>query len=89
MTISKIFTSSVDPNKLGLTVKGFLVMLVPIILVVANVANWNLGQEELNAIVDNTVDVVVAVGTLISTGMILWGAIRKVLVRFGWVKPKA
>lgn len=87
MTYPKWLTSSVDPTALGLTVKGILVGLVPAVLVLAGVSHWNLGADQLNAIVDATVNVVVTASTALSTAMVLVGLIRKALVGLGWIKP--
>lgn len=88
MEYPKFLASSINPQELGLTVKGVLVLLVPIILTLAGAANWSIGEGELQSIIDATVEVVIAVTTAISAIMILAGLIRKVLVALGWIKVK-
>lgn len=88
MEIPKALSSSVDPQKLGLTVKGILVGAIPVILLVANLTNLDLGQDNLNAIIDGIVSIVVAGSTIISSVMLVWGLVRKTLVKTGAITPK-
>lgn len=89
MQIPKIFVSSVNPQQLGLTVKAALVALVPLVLIITGMTNVNLGQEDLTAIVDGIVNVVVAVSTALSVIMAFVGIIRKIGVKLGLIKPQA
>ena len=84
--INKILASSVNPEKLSLTIKGILVGLAPVLLVIFGVSNINVGQEDLNQIIDATSNAIISVGGTISAIMILWGAIRKVLVLTDLIK---
>ena len=89
MKIPKFLTSSVDPNELGLTVKGFLTALIPVVLVLSGIAHVNVGQEQISQFIDALVNIVVASTTLISTVAIFVGIVRKILVAVGIVKVSA
>ncbi len=86
MALPKILQSSIDPNELALTVKGILVGIIPVILIIAGVAHWNVGQADLTAAVDAIGNIITAVGAALSAMMILVGVIRKILVATGFIK---
>ncbi len=88
MTLPKFLTSSVDPEKLGLTVKGFLVGVIPVVLLVAGLTHINVGQQDLSALVDGIVNLTVAISTALSGLMVLIGIVRKILVGVGIIKPQ-
>lgn len=88
MKIPNFLMSSVNPEQLGLTVKGFLLAIIPVVLALSGIAHWNLGQEELNSLVENITTVVIQLSGIASTIMIVWGATRKILVKTGWIQPK-
>lgn len=88
MNIPKIFTSSADPEKLSLTVKGFLVGLIPVALLIAQTQHWNLGQDDLNAFVDSLSGTIILIGGAVSGVMAFIGIVRKILVKTGFMKPK-
>jgi len=83
MTIPKFLTSSVDAEKLALTIKGILIGLIPVIMMIANLSNVNLGQEDLTAVVDAIIALIQGFLTLCSLVMIAYGAIRKIRVKLG------
>ena len=89
MQIPKFLSSSVDPEQLGLTIKGLLVAIIPTVLLIAGVAHINLGQADLSQFVDATVNVVIAVSTALSAFMVLVGIVRKIAVSLGIIKSKA
>ena len=76
------FTSSWDPTQLSLTIKGLLVGYIPILLVVAE----KLGYVVNDATAYNWVN---DASLYIACGMILFGLIRRFLITFGFIKPKA
>lgn len=69
-----ILGSSVNPEKLGLTVKGFIVALIPLAVLVAEQFGINLTQSELIEALNYGVSAV-------STLMVLYGALRKIVVK--------
>lgn len=72
-----IVTSSADANKTSLTVKGFLVGIIPAAMILLHIANINVGQEQLTGFIDAFSVVIQDALTLISAVMFLWGLIRK------------
>jgi hypothetical protein len=70
-----LITSSIDPNKVSLTVKGFIVMILPIVLAVTGITS-----EQANPIIDLIVQVVFLGSTILSSIMMLYGLIRKIKV---------
>lgn len=74
-TIKKfgIFSSSVDLNKLGKTVEGFIVGASVLIIYFASKAGIVIESNQISA-------VAVEVGSIVSTFMVLFGLIRKVVV---------
>jgi len=89
MQTPKFLTSSVNPQELGLTVKGFLTTLIPTVLVLSGLAHVNVGQEQASQFVDAIVNIVVAFTTLTSTIAIFIGIARKMLVGMGVIKAPA
>ena len=67
--------SSVDPEKLSLTVKSLGLMIVPVIVVVAKMFGVELAEAEL-------VTVVTALATTISSLGIVYGFGRKLYLKF-------
>lgn len=68
--------SSSDPAVLGLTVRGFLVGLVPLVVLLTG-----LSEAEINPIIDAIVALVTAASIGVSAAMVLVGLIRKVYFR--------
>ena len=80
MNFQKLTTSSSDPTKLSTTVKGFLLMLLPVVMMFTG-----LTEAELGPIVDAVATVVFAGASLVSGLQILYGLGRKVyLGRWTW-----
>lgn len=86
MEVPKFLTSSVDPEKLALSVKGFLVLLIPVIIAVSGMTQWNLGQEDLTLLVNAVGEIVFYTSSIIAGLMVVYGLIRKVLVAMGVIK---
>lgn len=75
-----MFTSSVDPNKMGKTVEGAILAASTIIVFLAHQAGLDVVDSQVSmAAVD--------IGSVVSTLVILFGLIRKLLVTF--TQPKA
>ena len=71
------YISVADGQSLSLTVKGLLAGLVPIAVLVAKSMGLDLGSDELNAIVNQIGDLILAVGGMISIATTITGAVRK------------
>ena len=67
--------SSVDPNKVSLTIKGLAVGLVPVAILITSQLGIELSQTEL-------MEVVTQVGVAISSVMVAFGGFRKIYYRF-------
>jgi hypothetical protein len=76
-----VVTSTKDPTKLSLTVKGLMLQIVPFILLGVGIAGGaTVGLEgQLNQIVENASKGVALAVELVSLLMVTWGLIRKVL----------
>lgn len=74
-TIKKFgaFTSSIDPNKLGTTVEGFIMGASVFIIYFCHLMGINIGTAEVSTFA-------VQIGAIVSTVMILFGMIRKFVV---------
>ena len=74
MKTPKIFRSSVNPEKLSLTIKGIGVGLIPVIILISRAGGIELGAEELT-------NLVVAVSASVAAFMTVYGLIRKLIVK--------
>lgn len=72
-----IVFSSANPAEASLTIKGILLGLVPVLLVAAGLTHVNVGQEDLNNLIDGIAGLINALLTAISAIMITFGALRK------------
>jgi len=75
------FASSVDPNKIALTVKGVLVAIVPVILFALKAGGIEIGEGDIQSLIDSITAAIIAVGGAISAVMLVWGGIRKFINR--------
>jgi len=87
MKIPAIFSSSVNPDQLSLTVKGFILAVLPTVITVAGLAHLNLGQQEITGLANGLISVVSILAQLASAVMIVYGVARKMFVDVGVIKP--
>lgn len=80
--LPKILASSVNSNKLALTVKGILTGIIPLFLFIATSNGVDLAQGELSNIVEAISSVIVSVGGVVSAIMTFVGLVRKLAVKF-------
>ena len=73
--MNKFLTSSVDPSKLSLTIKGILLGVLPIFLVVTGMT-----EETIQPVIDGIVQIVFLVTSLVSAFQIVYGLIRKIYI---------
>ena len=76
-----VLTSTKDPSKLSLTVKGLMLQIVPFILLgVGIVGGGSVGLEsDMEVIIEGVTQIVALAVELASVVMVTWGLIRKVL----------
>lgn len=73
-----LLTSSADPSKLALTVKGGLGVVVTLVVALSPLFHLNIGSDQLNAIADALVQVVTIAASLVSAVAFVVGLIRKI-----------
>lgn len=74
----KLLGSSVNSEKLALTIKGILVAILPVILFVAKLQGWDIGEGDLQNFIDVAIYAISAVGSAIGAVMTLFGLFRKI-----------
>lgn len=72
-----LFFSSVDPNKIALTIRG-LSVLVPSVVVLLSFFNINVGAEELNELINALAQLIVMALSLVSFVVTVYGLVRKI-----------
>jgi hypothetical protein len=77
MAYPKFVGSSVNPEQLALTVKGLLVGVVPVIILIAKLQGFELGNGDVQVWIDAVGSAIIAVGGAVSTLMTLFGLGRK------------
>lgn len=74
------FSSSVNPEKLALSIKG-LIVFVPSAVALAKLWNVDISENDLTSIILTASLAISQAGTAVGTGMTLWGLVRKLLVK--------
>lgn len=87
--MNKIIASSVNPEKLSLTIKGVIVAVVPIVIAVAGLTKLNLGSADITALGDGLINAVNLMAQLAAAIMIVVGVVRKIGIGLGLIKPQA
>ena len=82
MSIPKFLTSSVNSEKLALTVRGILIGVIPLVLFVASLIGVDLVQGELSGIADAVEAVIFSASAALSAVVTLAGLVRKIAVKF-------
>ena len=72
-----IVLSSEDPTEASLTIKGFLLGVLPVLMAVAGIAHFNVGQQQLSDIFDAIAQIVQVLLTIVATAMTAYGLLRK------------
>jgi predicted histidine transporter YuiF (NhaC family) len=75
--IKWLLVSSSDSEQVSLTIRGLLVGFIPAIMFAAGFAHVNIGQDQLNELVNGIVSFIETLLTLIATAMTLFGLVRK------------
>ena len=76
-----IVSSSVDPKKISLLIKGFLLGLIPVITLLSGLAGIDLEPGALNDLIENIVQVVYAASSAFAFVLMAYGGIRKVITK--------
>lgn len=71
--------SSANPVEVGMTAKAGMIAALPTILLIAGVAHWNLGSDQLNVLFDNSVTIIEDVLYLVAAIVGTIGFIRKLV----------
>ena len=74
------FSSSIDPQKLSLTIKS-LVVFVPFLTAFLKFSGYDFEEGVFNDLLSSLSEAILAMGVSISAFGVLWGIIRKILVR--------
>lgn len=77
--INWLVISSADPEKLSLTVKGFLVGIIPIVSFVLHFSKINLGDETLTSLIDSIVVLIQAALGIVAGIVFVVGLVRKIV----------
>ncbi len=72
--MKKILKSSVNENKISLTIKGVGIALIPTLIFIAGLFGFSFVEADLTELVN-------AIATLVSAGFIVYGLVRKVVVK--------
>jgi len=86
MQIPKVFASSVDPEKISLTIKGVIIAAVPVVIAIAGLTRLNLGQADISALADGLIGAIDLMAKTAAALMIVFGLVRKILVGIGVIK---
>lgn len=69
--INWLITSSANPDKVALTVKGALIGCIPVILIICQMLHWSFSTDQL-------MEIIAGVTAIISGFLVLVGMVRKV-----------
>ena len=72
--MKKILKSSVNENKISLTIKGVGIALIPTLIFIAGLFGFSFVEADLTELVN-------AIATLVSAGFIVYGLVRKAVVK--------
>jgi hypothetical protein len=78
--MNKLLASSVDPEQVSLTIKGVIVVVVPIIGLVLKTLGHQLDDNTLQLFTDALGNAVVLFGSAVSAAMMVVGLFRKLFV---------
>lgn len=75
-----LVTSSADPEKLALTVKGFLGTAGSVVLLLAGLTHIKIGNDQVTTIVDACVQITLTLTTIVSAVVTVAAFIRKIIL---------
>jgi len=82
MKLQDLLASSANPKQLSLTVTGALSLIVPLAALVIKATGHDVDNATLQNIVAVIGDAVFAIGTAVSSIMMVVGVIRKLVIAF-------
>ena len=74
MEKNKIVRSSVDSTKVSMTIKGVGIAIIPTLIFISGVFGFSFVEADLTELVN-------AIATLASAGLIVYGLVRKFVVK--------
>lgn len=77
--MNKLLASSSDPKQLSLTIKGVLVLILPLAAVAMKAAGHQVDEELLKNGIDLLSDAIIAIGSAVSAVALVVGAVRKIV----------
>ena len=80
--MNKLFASSVNPEKLSLTIKGLLTGLIPLFILFAQFKGVSLVEIEIESMIDSIGAIIMAISGIISAMITFAGLVRKIVVKF-------
>lgn len=81
--LSKVLTSSADPSRVSLLIRGVLMSFAPMVMLVLGIT-----EADFGSLVDGIVEVVFFATSLIAALQMVWGGVRK--INLGrWSHPDA
>ena len=80
--MNKLLASSSDPKQLSLTIKGVLVLILPLAAVAMKAAGHQVDEELLKNGIDLLSDAIIAIGGAVSAVALVVGAVRKIVNSF-------
>mgnify|MGYP001606136102 CR=1 FL=1 len=78
----KWWVSSANPEQLSLTIKGMLLAFVPFILLVVNAFGIDLGEGQIQELIESIAALGGAAVGVISAAMVAYGLARKIIIKF-------
>lgn len=74
--------SSVNAQRISLTVKGILIGIIPVVMTIAHLANIKVESADLTTLIDAMANLIIVLGSLVSIIAMIWGVIRKIFTTF-------
>ena len=79
--MNKLISSSVNENKLALTIKGVLMGLVPILVIVLSTLGLNIGSEEISEVITQITAIIAGAVALYGMGRKLYFLVKALFVK--------
>lgn len=80
-SLKKFLVSSANPEQVSMTIKGMLLAFIPFVLLAVNALGIGVGEGDLKEVVEAVGAFVVAIMGSISSVMVLYGLVRKIIVK--------
>ena len=80
--MNKYLSSSINPDKLSLTIRGIAVGVIPILVIVLGMAGFDIPESNWSDLTEAVISLATSVLGVVSSFMVVYGLIRKILVKF-------